>query len=110
VLTALGLKFALTGQHAHGVGAWCLFGGLALYLLSLSELRRRNVGSWNVQRAVTAAVLLVLAPLASHHSGLGQLAAAAVLLIALICFEVIRFAEMRAAMREHEPVNAEPRD
>jgi low temperature requirement protein LtrA len=87
VLTSLGLKFALTDHHAHGVGAWSLYGGMALYLLSLSALRRLNLGAWNVRRVAAAAILLVLAPLASHLDGLPQLALLAALVTALITAE-----------------------
>jgi low temperature requirement protein LtrA len=87
VLTALGLKFALTDSHAHGVGAWSLYGGMALYLLSLSGLKRRNIGAWNLQRAIVAIALLLLAPVVSHLGGLPQLALLAVVLTALITAE-----------------------
>jgi low temperature requirement protein LtrA len=102
VLTALGLKFAVSGHHVHGVGCWTLFGGLALYLTSMSALRKRNVHTWNLRRLVAAATLLLLAPIASHLDGLGQLAVAAAVAALLVSYEGIRFADWRAEIHHDE--------
>jgi low temperature requirement protein LtrA len=102
VLTALGLKFAMETHPDHIVGALSLFGGMALYLVSLSALRRRDLGSWNVQRLVVAASLLALIPLVGHLDGLGELLVLAVASAALVSYELIRFADRRAQIRSAE--------
>lgn len=101
VLVALGLKKALlyvsdTEHHSateglHGTPIWALTGGLALYLIGLSALRRRNLGKWNVQRLVLAVVLIAATPLL-------ELVPAALLVVivalagaGLIVFERVRF-------------------
>jgi low temperature requirement protein LtrA len=105
VLTALGMKFALEehapgGHEVHQAAAWSLFGGMALYLVALSALRRRNLGRWNRQRLVVAGALLVLALLARQLTGLEQLVAAAVISTALIGYEAVRFREVRREIRQ----------
>ncbi|MEV6902328.1 low temperature requirement protein A [Amycolatopsis sp. NPDC051372] len=97
VLVALGLKKAflylsdtahhVPGEALHGVPIWALTGGLALYLVALSALRRRNVGSWNVQRLVLAAVLLGVTPLLEHVPAAVAVVAAAVAVLGLVAFE-----------------------
>ena len=102
VLVALGLKKTFLtlsdevhhhpSDALHGVPLWALTGGLALYLVALSSLRRRNIGNWNRQRLVLAVLLLALTPL------FAQLPAALLLLIVtatvllLIAFERTRWA------------------
>ena len=79
VYLALGMKKVLTyvaDPEHHDLGdalPWvplvALFGGAVLYLVALSALRRRNVGGWNVQRLVAAAVLLLLLPVGAAAPG-----------------------------------------
>ena len=107
VLSALGLKFALEG-HAHGVGTWSLFGGMALYLVSLSALRRLNIGKWNRQRLVVAAALLGVAPVAGHLGSLGQLVIVAAMTTCLIGYEAVRFRDVRARIRHSDHDTVEP--
>lgn len=97
VLVALGLKKTFLtlsdGVHhspadaLHGVALWALTGGLALYLVALSSLRRRNLGSWNRQRLLLAAVLLVLTPLLGHVPAALLLLIVTVSVLLLIAFE-----------------------
>jgi low temperature requirement protein LtrA len=104
VLTALGLKKSLlyvadTEHHTatealHGLPLWALTCGTALYLAGLSALRRRNVGSWNLQRLVTAAILVAATPLLERAP-----AAVLVAVVALICAALVIFE--RTALREN---------
>jgi low temperature requirement protein LtrA len=109
IYLALGLKkvaeyVADTEHHAltdplKGIGLWALYGGVAVYLLAHLAFRLRNVGSINRPRAVVAVVLL-LAPLGAQYlPALASLAALAAVLGTLIVFEVVRYAEARAAVR-----------
>jgi low temperature requirement protein LtrA len=105
VLVALGLKKAFLyiadtehhtpGEALHGVPIWTLTGGLALYLVALSSLRKRNLGSWNVQRLVTAVLLVAATPLLEHVPAAVLLLLVAGLVLGLIAFERLRFAEWR---------------
>ncbi len=109
IYLALGLKkvaeyVADTEHHAltdplKGTGLWALYGGVAVYLLAHLAFRLRNVGSLNRPRAVVA-VLLLVAPLGVRYiPALAALAVLALVLGALIAFEVVRYAEARAAIR-----------
>ena len=73
--------------------------GLALYLLAHVVFRLRNVGSVNWPRVVTAAVCLALIPLATEIAGVAMLGVLFVLFVALITYEVVRYAEARARIR-----------
>ncbi len=112
VYLALGLKkvtesVADTEHHAlsEPLAAgplWAMYGGAACYLLAHLAFRQRNIGSINRPR-LCVALLLVAAPLVV--GGLPALAALSVLaavLVALISFEVVRYAEARDVIR-HGP-------
>ncbi|MEC3977822.1 low temperature requirement protein A [Amycolatopsis sp. H20-H5] len=109
VLVALGLKKTLlyvsdTEHHnpseaLHGVPIWALTGGIALYLVALSALRRRNLGSWNRQRLVLAALLLAATPLLEHIPATALMAVTAAVGLGLITVERIRFAKWRSEVR-----------
>jgi low temperature requirement protein LtrA len=78
---------------------WSLYGGVAAYLIGHLAFRLRNLGSINRPRAVVA-VLLLPAPLAlGRVPALAALAVLAGVLVGLIAFEVVRYAEARAAVR-----------
>jgi low temperature requirement protein LtrA len=109
IYLALGLKkvaqYVSDAEHhaltdpLTGTPLWALYGGVAAYLLAHLAFRERNIGSVNVPRAVTVVVLL-LAPLAvGPLPALAQLGVLAAVLVALIGFEVVRYAEARAAVR-----------
>jgi low temperature requirement protein LtrA len=85
-------------------GLWALFGGAAAYLLAHLAFRERNVGSINRPRALVGVLLLVTPLVVRSLPALAQLAVLAGVLVALICFEVIRYAEARAAVRAEEGV------
>ncbi|MEU0793600.1 low temperature requirement protein A [Amycolatopsis sp. NPDC005961] len=105
VLVALGLKKSLLyladtehhtpGEALHGVPIWTLTGGLALYLVALSALRKRNLGSWNVQRLAAGVLLVAATPLLEHVPAAVLLLVVAGLVLGLIGFERLRFAEWR---------------
>jgi low temperature requirement protein LtrA len=109
IYLALGLKKVAqyVGDQSHHAltdplpttALWALYGGVAAYLLGHLAFRLRNIGSINRPRA-TVAVLLLLAPLAlGQMPALGALAVLAGVLVALIAFEVVRYADARAAVR-----------
>ena len=109
IYLALGLKkvaeyVADTEHHAltdplSAIPLWAMFGGVALYLAGHLGFRRRNVGSINRPRAV-AVGLLLLAPLGLQFvPALAALGALAAMLVALVVFEVVRYAEARARVR-----------
>ncbi len=74
---------------------WTLTGGVALYRIALSTLRKRNVGSWNVQRLVLGLLLVAVTPLLEHMPAAALLLIVAALVLGLITFERIRFADWR---------------
>ena len=109
IYLALGLKKVAeyVGDTSHhsltdplpATALWAMYGGVAAYLIAHLAFRLRNVGSINRPRAVVALVVLV-APLAvGDLPALAALGVLAGLLVALIAFEVIRYAEARAAVR-----------
>jgi low temperature requirement protein LtrA len=114
VLVALGMKKELeyVGDPVHhsladplsGLPLAALYGGTALYLLAHVAFRLRNLHTVNVQRIVMAAVLVALIPLAARVPALAALGLLTVLIVGLIAFEAVRFAETRDRVRHHEDV------
>jgi low temperature requirement protein LtrA len=109
IYLALGLKKVAqyVGDETHHAltdplpttALWALYGGVAAYLLGHLGFRLRNVGSINRPRAVVA-VLLLPAPLTlGSMPALGALAVLAGVLVCLIAFEVVRYADARARVR-----------
>ncbi len=101
VLGALGLKktIADVDEPLKTVPAVALLGGTALYLLGHVAFRLRNVGTLNRQRLLCAVGLLALVPLAVELPSLATLALLAGVLIALITYEAVRFADARDRVR-----------
>jgi low temperature requirement protein LtrA len=101
VLFALGVKKTLghVGEELHDVPAVALCCGVAMYLMALSALKRRNIGTFNVPRLVAAAALVLLAPLATQVPALLSLALVAVVASGLIAFEVAHYAAARDRIR-----------
>jgi low temperature requirement protein LtrA len=104
VLVALGLKKTLhdVDHHLGTVEATALLGGAALYLLGHIAFRLRNVRTLNRQRLVAAAVIVALIPAATHLPALAALGLLTAILVVLIAYEAIRFADARARIR-HSP-------
>lgn len=108
VLMALGLKKTLghVGDPLDAMPATALLGGAALYLLAHVAFRLRNVYTLNTPRLITAVLVVALIPVAVSVPALVTVSALAAILVVLITFETIRFAEARDRIRhqmEHEP-------
>ncbi len=99
VFAALGMVL-LIGDHGHiDAGRYALYGGIVSYLVGHLLFRLRNVGSINIGRAVTAAVVLIGIPTLGGVSALVQVLVPAVILVALVAFEVSAFREPRNEIR-----------
>jgi Bacterial low temperature requirement A protein (LtrA) len=87
--TAVGIDLLIAEpQHAlHGIGLAMVLGGPALYLFGESRFRRRLTGKHNVGGLVTAAALLVLAPIGMHLSALGLSLIVGALLSLMVIWE-----------------------
>jgi low temperature requirement protein LtrA len=103
VLTAFALKSTLAhvNDPLHLVPAVALGGGVALYLLAHVAFKRRAVGIWSVQRLIVAAILLALIPVWHEVVAVAALAGVVALVVLLILYETVRFAEAREAERAH---------
>jgi low temperature requirement protein LtrA len=106
VVFAFGVKTTLAHVHAHleALPAVALAGGVALYLLALSALKRRNIGSFNRPRLAAAASLAILAPVATRLPALVSLALVAAVACGLVAFETWHYAAARDRIR-HSPVS-----
>ena len=102
VLAAFGLKKTLehVGDPLHSVPAAALVGGVALYLLGHVAFRWRQVHSLSRQRSLAAVATLLLYPVALEVPALLTLGLVLGLLCVLIVYEVTRFAESRARVRQ----------
>jgi low temperature requirement protein LtrA len=101
VLLALGFKKTLghVGDPLELVPAVAMLGGPALYLVAHVAFRLRNVHRFSAQRLLCAVVLVALLPAAVELPALATLGILAALLVALIVYESIRFAELRDRLR-----------
>jgi low temperature requirement protein LtrA len=101
VLFALGVKKVVehAGDPLKDMPAAALCGGLALYLLAHVGFRLRNVGTISRPRIVAAAACLATTPLAIEIAGVATLAILLAISVALITYEVVRYAEARARIR-----------
>jgi low temperature requirement protein LtrA len=102
VLLALGLKkvFADLDSPLKVTISTALFGGVALYLLGHLLFRRRNMRSWNVQRAVAMLLLLALIPVGVVAPAWVSLIMLTSVLVALVSYEALHFAAGRRALRD----------
>jgi low temperature requirement protein LtrA len=101
VMAAFGLKHTLehTSEHLDWVTAFALLGGIAVYLLGLVAFRWRQKHTLNRNKVIAAAVLLVLAPVATAIPALATLAIATVLLAFLVLREHSGYDERRDQLR-----------
>jgi low temperature requirement protein LtrA len=102
VLVALGAKKVTLQptKELSEVISFALGGGAALVLVSLSAIRRRNIGRFNVQRLVAAAAsAAIVIPLALEISGLIAMLALVGVLWALVVFEATTLRAARAEIR-----------
>jgi low temperature requirement protein LtrA len=106
-LIALGFKKTLghTDEALEIVPATALLGGTALYLLAHVAFRWRNIHTLNRHRLIAAVLALALIPVAVGIPALATLAILAALLVGLVAYEAIRFAEARDRVR-HQPGGA----
>jgi low temperature requirement protein LtrA len=101
VLAAFGLKtvIAHTGADLDWVTGFALLGGIAMYLLGLVAFRYRHNHTWNRNKLILAAILLVLIPLATAIPALATQAIATALLALLIVREHAGYDERRDRLR-----------
>jgi low temperature requirement protein LtrA len=106
VLSALGMKVTIGhhSAHLHGVPAFALLGGLAVYLLGLVAFRYRHVQTVNRHRLGLAIVLLLLVPVATAVPALISLTAAVVLIWAMIAYEHRGYGPGREQLRREASV------
>jgi low temperature requirement protein LtrA len=110
IYLALGLKKVAeyVGDESHhtlaepltATALWALYGGVAAYLIAHLAFRLRNIGSINRPRAVVAGLVLVAPVAVGRLPALAQLGILAGMLVALIAFEFVRYADARAAIRD----------
>ncbi|MGO9762341.1 MAG: low temperature requirement protein A [Solirubrobacteraceae bacterium] len=103
-LIAVGLKRALLAvdDPLHLVPAVALLGGAATYLLAHVAFRLRNMRSLSTRRLVCAIALIALVPAGASLPALATLGILAALLVALIAYEALRYADVRERVR-HQP-------
>jgi len=101
VLFAFGLKTMLAdvGGSLEIVPALGLCGGVALYLLAHVALRLRIGGGLGLGRPVATVLLLGLVPIATYVPALAALGLVAAVSVSLIVYEVVRYREARAWIR-----------
>jgi low temperature requirement protein LtrA len=101
VLLSFGIKKVVVGveEPLHSVPAVALCSGAALYLAAHIAFRLRNMGSFNWQRTVAAAICLALIPLALNADALLAVSAVAAVYAILIVYEAIHFREARERLR-----------
>ena len=101
VLVALGMKKTLgeVEEPLKLVPAAATLGGTAIYLLAHVAFRWRNVHRFSIHRLLSAVLLVALIPVAVEISALATLVILLTVLVALIAYETIRFAELREKMR-----------
>ncbi len=104
-LIAVGLKRTLldVDDPLKLVPAVALLGGAAVYLLAHVAFRLRNMHSLSTRRLVAALVLLALVPAGATLPALATLGILAAVLVALIVYEALRYADVRERVR-HQPV------
>jgi low temperature requirement protein LtrA len=102
VLAAFGLKKTLehVGDALPSVPAAALVGGVALYLLGHVAFRWRQVHTLSRQRSLAALGCLLLYPVAREVPAIVTLGLVVLVLCVLITYEVTRFAENRARVRQ----------
>jgi low temperature requirement protein LtrA len=101
ILFAIGVKRTLlhVSLRLHTVIAVAVCGGGALYLVALSAFKRRNIGSFNRQRLVVAAVLCCLIPATTRIPALAALGMVTAAACGLIAFDFIPHSETRERIR-----------
>jgi low temperature requirement protein LtrA len=111
VVLALGLKKVLeyVGDTEHhqladpltGIGLYALYGGVAIYLLGHLAFKWRVAHSLTSDRLVAAGAVLILIPIASLLPALVALLLVTGVMVAVITYETVHFAEHREQIRHH---------
>jgi low temperature requirement protein LtrA len=101
VLFALGLKTTLGDVDAAlpTIPALGLCGGVALYLIAHTASRLRIGGGFGHGRPVATVLLVAMFPLAMEIPALAALGMVAVICVALIAYEALRYPNSRAWIR-----------
>lgn len=101
VLVALGLKTTLAhvGDPLDIVPATALLGGVALYLFGLILFAWRDGLGIDRPRIIVSGLVLCLLPVAGEMAALVTVSIVAVLMIALMSYESVRYADIRADLR-----------
>ena len=101
VLVALGMKKTLgdIGEPLKLVVAVAMLTGAALYLLAHVAFRFRNVRTLNSPRLVSAGLCLALIPAATELPALATLAILAGLMVGLVTYEALMYADARDRIR-----------
>lgn len=101
ILVAVGVEetVAHVDEHLHTIPAFCLLGGVALYLLSHVALRLRNAHSISYPRLILAVVLVALTPVATTLPAWVTLLGVTMLTWALVAFETRSYGENRSRTR-----------
>jgi len=102
VLVALGLKKSLghLDHHLELIPAFALVGGPALFLFGLLAFRFRNIKTVGYPRLLSALLLLALLPLCLAMPALASVGAVCAVLVALVAWEAVRFADARREVLE----------
>jgi low temperature requirement protein LtrA len=103
VLFALGVKTTLghVADPLDVISAVGLCGGLALYFAGHVANRLRTGGGWGHGRPAATIVLLALVPAATVVPALATLGLVAVVCVALIAYEALRYPYARSWIRSH---------
>ncbi len=114
IFLSLGLKKVLSyvgGADGHtltdplyGLPLIALYGGTSLYLLAHVAFRWRNTHTVNPHRTIVAVLLLALIPVGALMPAMATLGLLAAVLVALICYESIRYASARDAVRHEDDI------
>jgi low temperature requirement protein LtrA len=109
-LIAVGLKRTIVhvDDPLKLVPAVALLGGAAMYLLAHVAFRWRNMHTLSGRRLVCAVVLLALLPATVALPALATLGIMAGVLVALIVYEALRYAEFRERVRHQPAPDAAP--
>jgi low temperature requirement protein LtrA len=101
VLLALGIKKTVGhgGDALDAMPAFCLCGGVAMYLLAHVAFRWRNTRIVGRRRIATALICVALFPLGTVIPSLATLALVACAVCLLVGYEAVRFAPARARIR-----------
>ncbi len=100
-LLAVGVKLTLSDVSAELglVAAFALLGGTAIFLLAQVAFRLRVMHTLSVRRLLTALALIAALALHGIVSALALLGIAAGLMVAMILYEALRYADVRDRVR-----------